>query len=318
MMRQDEVIEKLKKEGLACRIVPAERFGDLKEVIESLHRQGLFAEGIYEEHYARFNYELPKEASFAKSILSVAVPVPANRITFIHGGKEVKTLLPPTYADGDAINKSARARLSSILKPYRFVWEPVPFKTLAVKSGLAKYGRNNITYVGEHGSFNRLTAFFSDLPCEEDHWQESEALPECEKCRACRKACPTGAISDDRFLVRIDRCITCMNERPGSRPFPDWVRPEWHNAIAGCMHCQNACPRNRKVIGWAEDRASFSEEETAYLLGGKFEGQKAESMTEKLSSLGLDLGMFPRNLEAILNSPRFEQLQSSHYFKDRS
>ncbi len=311
---QSEILDRLKAAGLTCRVVPADRFSDLRDVIEDLHRKGLFADGIYEEHYARFNFDLPKEAQFAKSLISVAVPVPANRVIFSHEGKEVKTLLPPTYPDGAKVNEFAKRTLTKLLPPYRFVWEPLPFKTLAVKSGLAKYGRNNIAYVGETGSFNRLTAFFSDLPCEEDQWQESEALPTCSKCKSCLKACPTGAISEDRFLVRIERCITCMNERSSTHPFPAWVQPEWHNAISGCMHCQNACPHNRKVIGWAEDKGKFSARDTAYLLEGRFEGDRAKKMDAKLRKLGLDLGMFPRNLRVLLDSPRFEELQSSPYF----
>lgn len=313
-MSQSEALQQLAKAGLTCRLVSVSHFSDLKEVLESLQREGKFAKGIYEEHYARFNYELPKEAKFAKSIIAVAVPVPAMRLTFVHDGRELKTILPPTYADGAAINNSAKATLEKTLKPYKFVWETLPFKTLAARSGLAKYGRNNITYVGDFGTFNRLTAYFTDLPCDEDQWQEPEALPTCAKCKACRNACPTGAITSDRFLIRVERCITCMNERPSSEPFPDWVKPEWHNALAGCMHCQNVCPHNRKVIGWAEDKASFSESETDYLLEGRFEGAEAEAMSAKLEKLGLGLTMFPRNLKAILCHPKLDELQSSPYF----
>ncbi len=313
-MTQSEALQQLAKAGLACRLVSAEHFTDLKSVLESLRSEGMFAEGIYEEHYARFNYDLPKEAQFAKSIIAVAVPVPAMKLTFVHEGKEMKALLPPTYADGAEINNSARATLERTLKPYKFVWEPLLFKTLAVRSGLAKYGRNNITYVGDYGSFNRLTAYFTDLPCEEDQWQEPEALPTCAKCKACRNSCPTGAITNERFLIKVERCITCMNERPSSQPFPDWVKPEWHNALAGCMRCQNVCPHNRQVIGWAEDKGRFSESETAYLLNGKFEGAESEAMAARLDKLGLNLGMFPRNLEVLLGHPKLDELQSSPYF----
>lgn len=316
MSRQGEALERLEKAGCACRIVSANHFGDLREVLESLHREGKFDEEVYKEHYARFNYVLPKEAGFAKSIISVAVPVPAMTVTFVHDGKDIRALLPPTYADGAAINAFAKRTLKKVMKPgnYKFVWEPLAFKTLAVRSGLAKYGRNNITYVGKYGTFNRLTAFFTDYPCEEDQWQEPEALATCSKCTACIKACPTGAISGDRFLIKVERCLTCMNERPSERPFPGWVRPEWHNAIAGCMFCQNACPHNRQVIGWAEDKGRVSERDTDYLLKGKFEGERATRMNARLQKLGLDITMFPRNLQALLDNPKLDELQSSPYF----
>jgi len=37
----------------------------------------------------------------------------------------------------------------------------VPIDRLAVRGGLATYGRNNVTYVPGMGSFHRLSAFYS-------------------------------------------------------------------------------------------------------------------------------------------------------------
>jgi len=44
-----------------------------------------------------------------------------------------------------------------------------PFKTLATRTGLAKYGKNNITYTECGGSYHRLTAFYTDMDLETDH-----------------------------------------------------------------------------------------------------------------------------------------------------
>lgn len=97
-----------------------------------------------------------------------------------------------------------------------------------------------------------------------------------------------------------DRCLCYLNEMTANRPFPDWVKPEWHNAIAGCMHCQRVCPHNSSVLNWSEAREEFDEKETEYLLARKFEGERAASMDRRLKRMGLDLTVFPRNLAALL------------------
>ncbi len=66
------------------------------------------------------------------------------------------------------------------------------------------------------------------------------------------------------------------------------------------MHCQRVCPYDKEVKDWHEDRGIFTEEETAYLLRGKYTGTKAKAMEKKLKSLGIDLTIFPRNLEVLL------------------
>jgi hypothetical protein len=40
---------------------------------------------------------------------------------------------------------------------------------------------------------------------------------------------------------------------------------------------------------------------TAYLLEGEFKGEKAKAMEEKLKLIGLDLSIFPRNLQVLLD-----------------
>jgi epoxyqueuosine reductase len=186
-------------------------------------------------------------------------------------------------------------------KRYKLVRATLPQKLLAVRSGLAMYGRNNITYVPGHGSFHRLTSFFTDYESPVDFWQEKKALPLCSKCTACMRACPTGTIVKDRFLIRVDRCLTYLNEKKSKHAFPKFVDPSAHNALIGCVRCQRACPYNKDVKDRYEDRGEFSEDEVAYLLKGVFNGPKAARMEKKLKKIGLDLNVFPRNLKALLD-----------------
>jgi epoxyqueuosine reductase len=193
--------------------------------------------------------------------------------------------------------------LIEILAPqgYRLVEVVVLKKLLAVQSGLAEYGRNNIAYVPGMGSLHRLVTFFSDLPGEEDGWREPRMMERCEKCRACVRRCPSGAITTERFLLHGERCIVAHNERPNEIPFPDWLEPEWHNCLVGCLLCQRFCPENRDYLDRIEAGAAFSAEETALLLEGMPLDQLPGEIVKKLveSDLVKYFHVFSRNLKVL-------------------
>lgn len=148
------------------------------------------------------------------------------------------------------------------------------------------------------GSFHRLTAFYSDFLVEEDNWQELRIMDMCKECSACVRKCPTGAIPTDRFLLRVERCLTYHNEQPGDISFPDWIDPTWHNCLVGCLHCQKVCPANKKVINWTEPGPAFSEEETKLILSGKNIDQLSEETKKKIEEHDLldYFEVIPRNL----------------------
>jgi epoxyqueuosine reductase len=125
----------------------------------------------------------------------------------------------------------------------------------------------------------------------------------CEKCSACEKHCPTGAISSDRFLIHAEKCITFHNEKPGHVPFASWIDPSWHNCLIGCLQCQRVCPENKKVWNWIEDGAEFSQEETDLLLEGLPFDKLPATTAEKLERNDLEsfADLIPRNLIALLN-----------------
>ncbi len=154
-------------------------------------------------------------------MIVAAAAQPQVRISFVYQGETCRAVVPPTYSyDTD---EKTRSLLSSILKPqgYRVADARVPPKLLAVRSGLAGYGKNNLTCIDGLGSFFRLKAFFSDLPCSGDAWGDLQVLEDCHGCPACRKSCPTHAISANRFLIQAERCLTFHNERQAEFPALD-------------------------------------------------------------------------------------------------
>jgi epoxyqueuosine reductase len=173
-----------------------------------------------------------------------------------------------------------------------------------VRSGLAAYGKNNVTYVPGMGSFHGLVAAYTDLPVAEDDWREPQMMERCRDCEACLRRCPAGAITAERFLLHAERCITFHNEKPAGIPFPPWIDPAWHNCLMGCLHCQWACPENKDARHCVEDGVTFSQAETELLLGGApLERIPADTLL-KMQRVHLDLwvDIIPRNLGALLPS----------------
>ncbi len=296
----------LEEQGYQGRNVSMNHLDELREEIEGRYVQGLLDEEFYRNWLTRFVFEPPASLSEAKSLILivVSVPQPAYRIVFTWKGEPRPFLIPPTYVGYNDTKKRVEKLLAEAVEPqgYRVERAKLPEKLLAVRSGLAAYGRNNISYVPGMGSFQEPVAFFSDLPCEDDTWQEVRMMDACENCTACRNSCPTGAISSDRFLLHAERCITFHNEQPGDVPFPDWMDPSWHNCLVGCMLCQKVCPQNKEFVNWVEDGPQFSEEETAHVLKGVPLDQLPPDTSAKWKNLDLDedYDIFPRNLRALL------------------
>ncbi|MDH4123575.1 MAG: 4Fe-4S binding protein [Thermoplasmata archaeon] len=304
MDKNPKFIRYLEKKGVFASVVSIRHLADLRSDIDALHEKGLLDETFYSE-YANpyFEPQLPRNFGKAKSIIVVSIPQPKIRTTFCYNGRQMHLTVPPTYFDYYPTYRRVKSLLIEAFRPksYRFARAVLPVKTLAVRSGLALYGRNNITYIPKYGSFHRLMAFYSDYESPIDNWNERRALPLCDKCKACANVCPTNAIQKERFLLHVERCLPFFNEKDSKHAFPDWIDPSAHNCIVGCMLCQKACPYDKDIINWCEDRGIFSEEETAYLLKGKFTGIKAKKMDKKLKRVGLDLTIFPRNLKVFIS-----------------
>jgi epoxyqueuosine reductase len=296
----DNLFVRLRECGFQARIVSVSHLHQLQKEIESLRSQALLDSQFYEDRLAWFSFQIPQNLPKAQSLIVLAVPRPQTRAIFIWNGQRRPLILPPTYTAYDSITNQVGNLLTRILdeKSYKSTGTALPLKLLAARSGLGQYGRNNICYVSGLGSFLQLVAVYSDMPCEEDSWQEATMMKSCEECELCRRACPTSAISSDRFLLRAERCIVYHNEKKGDVPFPEWMATSWHNCIIGCMYCQRVCPQNKEVIHWTGEEEEFSEEETALLLEGVPHDKLPATTLRKLERLSLVdyLDSLPRNL----------------------
>ena len=303
-----ELYAQLEERGLRGRVVPIGHLRDLQAEIEGRRGRGEFDSEFYQERLAFFSFEPPPKLPGATSLVVVSVPRPKTRVSFTWQGRTLTTVLPPTYLRFREVARETRDWLAGWLSPrgYQLVKATVPQKLSVVCSGLAEYGRNNITYVPGMGSFQQPVTWFSDLPpAEPDTWRAPRMMERCETCHACRLKCPTGAIGEDRFLLHAERCLTYHNERSGEHPFPSWIPAEAHSSVMGCMICQQYCPEDKPFLGWFEGDAEFDEQETALLLGGAKPEQVPPETRAKLERLELwdSLDALPRNLGALFNRP---------------
>jgi epoxyqueuosine reductase len=298
----ETLLQKTEALGWRVAVAPFARRAEAIHAIVERHEKGEFDEAFYQEYLAPMFSEPVPETPTPRSMILVAVPDRPVRMQFTLDGSPFTVITAPGYLRAPVPRPSVA--IAEILSPLGHSVTPAhaPLKTLGTMSGFSRYGRNNISYVPGLGSFVALAAFTSDLDCDDVPAQAQETLTRCGDCHACRDACPTGAIGEDRFLLHAERCITFWNEKDPDVPFPDWIEPDWHNALFGCLHCQRVCPENRPLLGRVFEGPTFDEATTQLLLSGP----KKEDLPPELVSV-LDpwrltdvLGYLPRNLGVLV------------------
>ena len=230
------------------------------------------------------------------------MPQPVTRLKFEWQGNIYPAEIAPNYIFKDD-ETHAEEKLNAVLGPhgYKIVKARLALKTLAVRSGLAECGRNNISYISEFGSFYRLMAFYTDCPCEEDNWGDVKEMKICENCSLCLENCPTGSISSERFLIRAEKCLGSLNQREPNSSHWVQLQPDWLNAFIGCMSCQSICPVNKSFLTNILDGGSFSEEQTYEILHRIPLVDLSEETRRKVEKIGI--GTYPllaSNLSALI------------------
>ena len=149
-----------------------------------------------------------EHAVSVRSVLIVAMPRPAHVVHFDVDGKDFEALIPPTYFRYRATFEDVRRDLAENGLPgVGLEYPAAPLKATAAYLGLIRYGRNNISYAEDLGSYIQLCGYWVDasLPqIEETH--AVSLLKQCENCSICASICPTDAITEERVLLRAERC----------------------------------------------------------------------------------------------------------------
>jgi epoxyqueuosine reductase len=299
----NKIRELIEPHGYKAKTVSITHLPEVQESVAKLIRQGLINKQLSEKwhFYLNTNENLPD----AKTIIVVAMPQPFTRLRFECQGKIFPADIPPTYFTKMDDSRAERIFKSVLeLTGYRIVKAHLALKTLAVRSGLAEYGRNNISYVREMGSFFWLIAFYSDAPCEIDDWQELKAMKACDNCILCLENCPTESITADRFLIHAEKCLGFINEKEPDIPYWVKLQPDWTNALIGCMCCQSVCPANKSYLQNIKNGPSFSEEETVKILNKISWEQLPTGIRKKLEDVRGVYPLLAGNLGALIEKQK--------------
>lgn len=155
------------------------------------------------------------------------------------------------YALGRDYHKLMRKRLAQLAKkmqdevgPFGFRAfvdsAPVMERGLARKAGLGWFGKNAMLLNPRAGSLFFLGELYTDLPLPIDAPYDKD---HCGSCSACRTACPTGAIVEDK-VVDARACISYLTIELHDA-IPERYREAMGNRVFGCDDCQLVCPFTR-------------------------------------------------------------------------
>ena len=266
----------------------------LKNVKKELEQRKVTKEidpNFFEENLSFIRDLNTSEINHSSSLIVVAVPRSAHIVSFKLDTKIIEMILPPTYVGYRSLFETVRQDLEKhvFAGQVKVTTLSAPLKALASLLEVVSYGRNNITYIPEFGSYFQLVGFLANTPLPKTEFIENnrkKELKECANCGACIKACPMGVISKDRFLIHAEKCYTLFSE--SISPIPSGIHPPSPDCIIGCLKCQMVCPVNKGRLKYKNTGVSFSAEETHAILDSKRMNSKlSEAIAAKYSVLGL-------------------------------
>lgn len=247
-----------------------------------------------------YNFQLPKTEFSINSIILVAVYRPFYaKINFNYSDKNYSFL---SFVSSDYKKMEKYLKIHLKLDNHKMKKaKRLPLKRLAVHSGLAKYGRNNITYINGLGSNFSYYAYFSDIKNESFKWSTDINLKMCDNCDLCRKICPTKAIEKEIFLINNMKCLSYFNEELGE--IPKWIDNKIHHTLYNCLRCQEICPANFGQEKTIINDLKFNHNETVSLLSGKDFNEFSDDLKRKAKIIGIDdwYEVIPRNLKLLLD-----------------
>lgn len=238
----------------------------VREKLESRLADGQIDRAFFRRYVADFRGPGLSGAAGPQAILMVAVPRPAHIVPLGLRGEKVEGLMPPTYVQYRRIFRDVLADLDKNVLGRSTGIEILkgPLKSLAVHAGLAAYGRNNITYVPGFGSGHQICGYVIGARLPGGATGGESVLARCASCRACIKACPSGAIREDRFLISAEKWYTLFSESRG--PIPARIGHPKRLCLIGCLACQERCPENKGRLKFEPSGIAFTAEETDAIL----------------------------------------------------
>lgn len=131
-------------------------------------------------------------------------------------------------------------------------WGVLSLKHAAVKAGLGAFGRNGLMHSPGFGTLLRPGAVVTSAALPGDPIIDEDPCP--EKCDACFKACPSGALDKSGGFKKMD-CLAylvkhaiyplALKTETGLRNIERVVNTAGYNYWLTCNECLRVCPSNR-------------------------------------------------------------------------
>jgi len=184
--------------------------------IDCLTRDGQLSDAkTFQAYMNELAFKLPEDFQDAQSIIVVAIFIQPMIVHFQYNDTRIPAAMPPNYYDIGMTGKVMSDEIQkTIIRENGYHLQRANnfhLKLLAVRSGLGRYGRNNICYVDGMGSFLTLHAYLTDYRFTADHWHDLRMMDLCRDCTICMKQCPGGAIHPERFVIDVKRCLPLYN-----------------------------------------------------------------------------------------------------------
>mgnify|MGYP004443759363 FL=1 len=173
---------------------------------------------------------------------------------------------------------------------------PVPELAAAELAGVGHRGGHGLRIVPPYGSYVFLGSVLTDLPVPPTAPSAGSLCP--EGCHACRKDCPTGALTDKGCDPA--RCLSALTQRKGALTPAEESRLRNSPALWGCDLCQLACPWNRKAA--LSPVPEFREDLTPTLSAEELEGLSNKAFRKRYAHKAFSWrGIAPlkRNLDLL-------------------
>lgn len=228
-----------------------DRIPELQGYIDRLDGDGQLSDHeVFRSYIQDARYALPEDFPNPRSIVALALDTKLMKVMFDRNGQTCDVLVPPQYyrtgMTPETLEEIVQTDIIGTEGHSVARLRHGHMKLLAVRTGLGRYGRNNICCVDGMGTLLTLYAFVTDFEFKSDEWTNVGVMDVCKNCRICRESCPTGAIREESFVIDVGKCTTLYNEIEGD--FPEWLPNGVHNALVGCMRCQLPCPGNRQPL----------------------------------------------------------------------
>ena len=155
---------------------------------------------------------------------------------------------------------------------------PINERYAAARARLGILGDNGLLINEKYASLVFIGEIFSDLAAPQD--APLYPIATCEHCGACRRACPTGALTGE------GDCLSELTQRKGELSEETVDLMLRYRTVWGCDLCQTACPHTRRVIAanGTSPVAFFHEERIPYLTSDILGGMDAATFKTRAFS----------------------------------